>query len=64
MWKAIRLAIKYQKTLPVAIKFINEIAESVGDGKISDKERSRILSSMWDVIKEIQKIKKEGSLKQ
>ena len=65
-WKmltAIKLAIKYQSTLPVAIKFINEIADSVGDGKITKSERSRIYSAMWEVIKEIQRIKKEGSLK-
>ena len=64
MFKSIRLAIKYQKTLPLAINFINEIAEGVGDGKINSKERSRIYSSMWEIIKQIQRIKKEGSLKQ
>tara|TARA_Y100000401_G_scaffold115814_1_gene120217 strand:- start:565 stop:750 length:186 start_codon:yes stop_codon:yes gene_type:complete len=60
MINAIRLAIKYRTTLPLAITLIEDISDSVGDGKISKKEKSRMLSSMWSVIKEIQRIKKEG----
>ena len=50
MIKAIRAAIKYKELLPKAIDFIVFVQESTKDGKLSKKERSKIMALMWDII--------------
>lgn len=56
MIKAIRAAIKYKELLPKAIDFIVFVQESTKDGKLSKKERSKIMAHMWDIIKAAEKL--------
>lgn len=58
IFKAINMGIKYRAILPLAIKFIEEIIDSVGDRKITKAERSRMMKSLWSVVLEIQRIQK------
>jgi len=59
MFKAIRMAMKYQGILPVVIDLIEEIQRSVrDDGSISRDERSRLMKKFWAVVKEVQGVKK------
>ena len=60
MFKAIRLAIRYQHVLPLAIDLIKEAELSVrDDGTISKEERSRLLKRFWALIKALQDPQKE-----
>ena len=60
MFKAIRLAIRYQHVLPLAIDLIKEAEISVrDDGTISKEERSRLLKRFWAVVKALQDPQKE-----
>ena len=55
MLAAIKLAMKYKHTLPVAVDLIKEIEISMrDDGSISQKERSKLLSIFWAVVKAVQ----------
>ena len=55
MFKAIRMAMKYQGILPVVIDLIEEIQRSVrDDGSISRDERSRLMKKFWAVVKKVQ----------
>ena len=59
MFKAIRMAMKYQGILPVVIDLIEEIQRSVrDDGSISRDERSRLMKKFWAVVREVQGVKK------
>ncbi len=59
MFKAIRMAMKYQGILPVVIDLIEEVQKSVrDDNTISRDERSRLMKRFWAVVKEIQGVKK------
>jgi len=59
MFKAIRMAMKYQGILPVVIDLIEEIQRSIrDDGSISRDERSRLMKKFWAVVKEVQGVKK------
>ena len=58
MFKAIRMAMKYQGILPVVIDLIEEIQRSVrDDGSISRDERSRLMKKFWAVVKKVQATK-------
>ena len=59
--KVITFAIKHRGTAPLVIKFFEEVMESVGDRKISNKEKSRMVSAFWNVVKAIQQTKKTGN---
>ena len=59
MFKAIRMAMKYQGILPVVIDLIEEVQKSIrDDGSISRDERSRLMKKFWAVVKEVQGVKK------
>ena len=59
MLAAIKLAMKYKHTLPVAVDLIKEIEISMrDDGSISQKERSKLMSRFWALVKAIQAPKK------
>ena len=55
MLAAIKLAMKYKHTLPVAVDLIKEIELSMrDDGSISQKERSKLMSRFWALVKAVQ----------
>ena len=55
MFAAIKMAMKYKDVLPVAVDLIKEIELSMrDDGSISQKERSRLMSRFWALVKAIQ----------
>jgi len=59
MLAAIKLAMKYKHTLPVAVDLIKEIEISMrDDGSISQKERSKLMSRFWALVKAVQAPKK------
>ena len=59
MLAAIKLAMKYKHTLPVAVDLIKEIELSMrDDSSISQKERSKLMSRFWALVKSIQTAKK------
>jgi len=59
MLAAIKLAMKYKHTLPVAVDLIKEIELSMrDDGSISQKERSKLMSRFWALVKSVQTAKK------
>jgi len=59
MLAAIKLAMKYKHTLPVAVDLIKEIELSMrDDGSISQKERSKLMSRFWALVKAVQAPKK------
>ena len=60
IFKVIGFAIKYKATAPLAITFIQEIMDSVGDHKITSQERKKMMNAFWGVVKQIQKIKMES----
>jgi len=58
MFKAIRMAMKYQGILPVVIDLIEEVQKSIrDDGSISRDERSRLMKKFWAVVKKVQATK-------
>ena len=59
MFAAIKLAMKYKDSLPLAVDLIKEIELSMrDDGSISQKERSKLMSRFWALVKAIQAPKK------
>ena len=55
MFAALKMAMKYKDSLPVAVDLIKEIEISMrDDGSISQKERSKLLSKFWAVVKAVQ----------
>ena len=55
MFAAIKMAMKYKDVLPVAVDLIKEIELSMrDDGSISQKERSKLMSRFWALVKAIQ----------
>ena len=59
MLAAIKLAMKYKDSLPLAVDLIKEIEISMrDDGSISQKERSKLMSRFWALVKAIQAPKK------
>jgi len=59
MLAAIKMAMKYKHTLPVAVDLIKEIEISMrDDGSISQKERSKLMSRFWALVKAVQAPKK------
>ena len=55
MLAAIKMAMKYKDVLPVAVDLIKEIELSMrDDGSISQKERSKLMSRFWALVKAIQ----------
>ena len=59
MFAAIKMAMKYKDVLPVAVDLIKEIEISIrDDGSISQKERSKLMSRFWALVKAIQAPKK------
>ena len=55
MFAAIKLAMKYKHTLPVAVDLIKEIEISMrDDGSISQKERSKLMSRFRALVKAVQ----------
>ncbi len=59
MFAAIKLAMKYKHTLPVAVDLIKEIELSMrDDSSISQKERSKLMSRFWALVKSVQTAKK------
>ena len=59
MFAAIKMAMKYKDVLPVAVDLIKEIELSIrDDGSISQKERSKLMSRFWALVKAIQAPKK------
>ena len=59
MLAAIKMAMKYKDVLPVAVDLIKEVEISMrDDGSISQKERSKLMSRFWTLVKAIQAPKK------
>ena len=59
MFAAIKMAMKYKDVLPVAVDLIKEIELAMRhDGSISQKERSKLMSRFWALVKAIQAPKK------
>ena len=59
MFAAIKMAMKYKDVLPVAVDLIKEIELSMrDDGSISQKERSKLMSRFWALVKSVQTAKK------
>ena len=59
MLAAIKLAMKYKHTLPVAVDLIKEIELSMRDDfSISKQERSKLMSRFWALVKSVQTAKK------
>ncbi len=59
MFAAIKMAMKYKDVLPVAVDLIKEVELSMrDDGSISQKERSKLMSRFWALVKAIQAPKK------
>ena len=56
MWKAFMAAMKYRSLLPIAIDFVEFVNKATADGKLSGPERSKILSYMWQMVKEAEKV--------
>ena len=56
MWKAFMVAMKYRGLLPIAIDFIEFVNKATADGKLSGAERSKVLSYMWQMVKEAEKV--------
>ena len=55
LFAAVKMAMKYKHTLPVAVDLIKEIEISMrDDGSISQRERSKLLSKFWAVVKAVQ----------
>ena len=55
MFAAIKLAMKYKHTLPVAVDLRKEIELSMrDDSSISQKERSKLMSRFWALVKAVQ----------
>ena len=55
MFAAIKMAMKYKDVLPVAVDLIKEIELAMrDDGSISQKERSKLMSRFWALVKAIQ----------
>ena len=52
--KLIKIAIKYQGILPDLIN-LETCVEATADGKIDKKERSKLMSEFWIIIKKLQK---------
>ena len=62
MFAAVRAAMKYSVALPVAIQLIEEIHKAMrDDGSISQKERSKLMSKFWELVRVIQDPKKKAS---
>ena len=53
--KLIKIAIKYQGILPDLINLVETCVESTADGKIDKRERSKLMSEFWIIIKKLQK---------
>jgi len=53
--KLIKIAIKYQDILPDLINLVETSVASTADGKIDKKERSKLMSEFWIIIKKLQK---------
>ena len=59
LFASIKMAMKYKDVLPVAVDLIKEIELSMrDDGSISQKERSKLMSRFWALVKAIQAPKK------
>ena len=59
MFAAIKMAMKYKDVLPVAVDLIKEIELAMrDDGSISQKERCKLMSRFWALVKAIQAPKK------
>ena len=59
LFASIKLAMKYKHTLPVAVDLIKEIELSMrDDSSISQKERSKLMSRFWALVKSVQTAKK------
>jgi hypothetical protein len=59
MFAAIKMAMKYKDVLPVAVDLIKEIELSMrDDSSISQKERSKLMSRFWALVKSVQTAKK------
>ena len=63
MFAAIKAALKYSAVLPAAIDLVEEINKSVkDDGSISRKERSKLMSKFWKLVKIVQAPHKKSAL--
>ena len=55
MFAALKMAMKYKDSLPVAVDLIKEIEISMrDDGSISQKERSKLMSRFWALVQAVQ----------
>ncbi len=59
LFAAVKMAMKYKDSLPVAVDLIEEIELSMRDDfSISQKERSKLMSRFWALVKSVQTAKK------
>jgi len=62
MFNALMASFKYGKAIPVAIELVEEIHKAMrDDGSISQKERSKLMSKFWELVRVIQDPKKKTS---
>ena len=59
LFASIKMAMQYKDSLPLAVDLIKEIEISMrDDGSISQKERSKLMSRFWALVKSVQTAKK------
>lgn len=51
MLKAMMAAMKYRALLPEAIEFVQFVQQATADGKLTSKERSKVMAYMWRIVK-------------
>ena len=54
MWKIFVMALKHKDLLALALEFVVFAKDSTKDGKFDGRERGRVLSYMWRMVKTIE----------
>jgi hypothetical protein len=54
MWKIFVMALKHKDLLALAMEFAVYAKDSTKDGKFDGRERGRVLSYMWRMVKMIE----------
>jgi hypothetical protein len=54
MWKIFVMALTHKDLLALALEFVVFAKDSTKDGKFNGRERGRVLSYMWRMVKTIE----------
>ena len=63
MIKAFMAAMRYRTLLPLAIDFVVFVQKEAANGKLSKSARHSIMSYMWDIVKETERVNGAGVTK-